>query len=147
MNNLTNIFACEPRDHAVSAAGAELHVTGAILLVEDVPLVRKAAAEALQTAGYEVIVASNAAEALKLCSARAQEIALLLSDIVMPGMNGCELAKSFLHSYPQAQVLLMSGYAPELSPSLSANSYLSKPFSASTLVQAVREALQQNATP
>ena len=142
MNNITQALDSEPFEPKALASGSELPSSPTILLVEDESLVRKAAAEALQSDGYEVLTAPNGAQALQLCSERSGRLNLLLSDIVMPGMNGCELARAFQLLCPRARVLLMSGYARELSsPLLSAASYLSKPFSADTLLRTVRELL------
>lgn len=147
MDTIAQAVDSEPLKPAVLTSGAELPASATILLVEDEPLVRKAAAEALQSAGYEVLTACNGAQALQLCSERPSQLNLLLSDVVMPGMNGCELAKAFQLHCPQARVLLMSGYARELSSSvLSATPYLCKPFSANTLLHKVRELLNPNPT-
>jgi len=147
MDHITTADDSEPFEPSALASGAELPASATILLVEDEPLVRKAAAEALQSAGYEVLTACNGAQALQLCSERSCRLNLLLCDIVMPGMNGCELAGAFQLLCPQAPVLLMSGYARELSSSLlSSAPYLSKPFSANALLHAVRELLNPNPT-
>jgi two-component system, cell cycle sensor histidine kinase and response regulator CckA len=134
---------------AAFVCGASSHAIATILLVEDEPLLRKAAAEALQSAGYDVMTASNGAEALQLCSERHSQLNLLLSDIVMPGMNGCEVARAIQFLFPKVRILLMSGYARELSctSAFPAESYLNKPFSTSALLQAVGEILARSASP
>jgi CheY-like chemotaxis protein len=124
-----------------------------ILLVEDEAFVREAIAEALQSAGYTVLIARSAEEAIEACRRRAQPVDLLLADVVMPGMSGYELAAEFLALCPSAPVLLMSGYVDELGLSTSSpysktyvdsKAYLGKPFSISSLLNKVREALGGN---
>jgi CheY-like chemotaxis protein len=123
-----------------------------ILLVEDEAFVREATAEALQSAGYTVLIARSAAEAIEAYRRRAQPVDLLLADVVMPGMSGYELAGEFLALCPSAPVVLMSGYVDELGLSQSpycrtyvdCKTYLGKPFSISSLLSKVREALGGN---
>jgi CheY-like chemotaxis protein len=124
-----------------------------ILLVEDEAFVREATAEALQSAGYTVLIARSAAEAIEAYRRRAQPVDLLLADVVMPGMSGYELAAEFLVLCPSAPVVLMSGYVDELGLSTSSpycktyvdcKTYLGKPFSISSLLNKVREALAEN---
>ena len=115
-----------------------------ILLVEDETFVRQATAAALRSCGYIVLTAKDGGGALEICRDRSKPIDLLLSDIVMPGMSGGDLAKAFQAMHPQARVLLMSGYAEELAPYMSlthSTHHLRKPFSVGTLIEAVREAL------
>jgi CheY-like chemotaxis protein len=116
----------------------------AILLVEDEPFVRKAAAEILEMAGYTCLTAESGAAALKLWQGHSKPIDLLISDIIMPGMSGQELAAEFHGWCPQGRVLLMSGYVKqfarcELSPY--GETYLAKPFSMQMLLKRVREVL------
>ena len=116
----------------------------AILLVEDEAFVRRATAEVLESAGYILVIAGTAAEALEACRRYSAPVDLLLTDVVMPGMNGRELAAEFETLCPDAQVLLMSGYPQQLAlRELSACSrkYLAKPFSAGVLLRRVREVL------
>jgi CheY-like chemotaxis protein len=117
-----------------------------ILLVEDEALVRKAAGEVLQSAGYRVLMAENAAEALEAFR-KHEPVDLLLADVVMPGISGCELAQKFFVLCPQARIMLMSGYAEQLTLhqlSPYSKQYLAKPFSISTLLKRVREVLDSN---
>jgi CheY-like chemotaxis protein len=115
-----------------------------ILLVEDEAFVRSVTAEVLQSAGYSTVIAASATEALDTCRERCGQIDLLLTDVVMPGMSGRELATHFEKYCPNAQVLLMSGYAeqfPCCEFSTSQRKCLAKPFSAGILLQRVRETL------
>lgn len=118
-----------------------------ILLVEDEAFVRKATAEVLESAGYRLVIARSAVEALDACQGCSQPVDLLLADIVMPGMNGRELATEFETLNPRSRVLLMSGYAEQLAVcELSPNGkqYLAKPFSMRTLLTKVRQVLDMN---
>jgi DNA-binding NtrC family response regulator len=115
-----------------------------ILLVEDEAFVRWATAEVLESAGYRLVTAGSAAEALDACRKRFEPVDLLLADVVMPGMSGRDLAAEFESCCPSAQILLMSGYPEQLAwcePSTSGKKYLAKPFSVSMLLQRVREVL------
>jgi CheY-like chemotaxis protein len=135
---------------ASGAAFAEASSWGGpetILLVEDEAFVRKVAAEILESAGYRLVIARSAAEALETYHECSKPVDLLLADVVMPGMSGRELATEFESSYPRTRVLLMSGYAEqlalcELSPYR--KTYLAKPFSMPTLLRRVREVLDAN---
>ncbi|MGD1023907.1 MAG: response regulator [Candidatus Sulfotelmatobacter sp.] len=118
-----------------------------ILLVEDEAFVRKATGEARESAGYRVLTAENAAQALQVLGEYAGPVNLLLADIVMPGSNGRELARDFSALCPQTRILLMSGYEEQLtSPerSLHRQEYLAKPFSIPMLLRRVREVLDRN---
>jgi two-component system, cell cycle sensor histidine kinase and response regulator CckA len=112
-----------------------------VLLVEDEPFVRNAIAEAMQSAGYHVLIASNAMEALEVQRNGIEAIDLLLADVVMPDINGHELARRLLALSPHTEVLLMSGYEEQVircEQSLEGIDYLAKPFSIPTLLQRVR---------
>jgi two-component system cell cycle sensor histidine kinase/response regulator CckA len=118
-----------------------------ILLVEDEAFVRRVTAEVLEWAGYKLVIARSAAEALQVHQRRSEPVDLLLSDVVMPGMSGRQLAAEFDSLYPGARVLLMSGYAEqlalcELTPY--GKTYLAKPFSIRMLLRRVREVLDAN---
>lgn len=119
----------------------------AILLVEDEAFVRKVTAEVLASAGYTLVIAASAAEALEAYRRCAGTIDLLLADVVMPGMNGRELATKFESLLPHARVLLMTGHAEQLLGRDSSpydQPYLKKPFCRGTLLQTVREVLDAN---
>jgi two-component system cell cycle sensor histidine kinase/response regulator CckA len=118
-----------------------------ILLVEDEAFVREVTAEVLESAGYKLVIARTAAEALEVHRGRSAAVDLLLADVVMPGMSGRELATEFERLYPGARVLLMSGYAEQLAlcgSSPSGKTYLAKPFCVRILLQRVREVLDTN---
>ena len=112
-----------------------------VLLVEDAIAVRSLAARALEAGGYTVLQAANGEQALQI--ARRQSCDLLLTDVVMPGMNGVELASRLTALSPSARVLLMSGYDESRSRVTAEQRLplLRKPFTAASLTQAVRKAL------
>jgi PAS domain S-box-containing protein len=116
-----------------------------ILLAEDEPAIRQALARVLRTNGYEVIEASNGGEALRLAEAEPGTIELLLTDVMMPGIGGKELAQRLREIRPGLRVILMSGYTDDelLRAELGDARYefLQKPFAARTVVEAVRAIL------
>jgi CheY-like chemotaxis protein len=116
---------------------------GRILLVEDELAVRRAAIRILTRRGYEVIEACSGPDALKQLDAHGGSISLLLTDVVMPGMNGRELADIVAARHPEAGVLFMSGYTDDeiLRRGLLGRevAFLTKPFSPEALVEAVAE--------
>ncbi len=116
-----------------------------ILLVEDEPMVRQLCHRVLTSRGYRVLVASNGEEAMQLSAAHAGPIDLLITDIVMPGINGRDLADRLRPARPEMDVLLMSGY-PDRVPTRRALiddrvSFLEKPFTPDRLLSRVQEIL------
>ncbi|MHB0877697.1 MAG: PAS domain-containing protein [Anaerolineae bacterium] len=116
-----------------------------VMIVEDDDAVRLLTERVLTRQGYQVVVAATAAAALDLLGRMHQKPALLLSDVIMPGMSGFELAQLLRERYPSMRVLLTSGYPGD---SIAARglegetaSILRKPYSPSILSQAIREAL------
>jgi PAS domain S-box-containing protein len=126
--------------------------TETILLVEDEAALRTIAREALEAHGYQVIEASGATEALEIARGRTDPIHLLLTDVVMPRMNGRALAEALVAKHPGLRVLYMSGYTDDViahSGVLETGTHLlEKPFSVTALLGRVREALgEQEAGP
>ena len=120
----------------------ELWGSGTILLVEDEPTVRNVAERALTRHGYTVITADNGEEALEVLG-RGEHIDLLISDVVMPGMDGPTVVREARKRRPDLKILFMSGYAEEqLRKSIDIENvnFLPKPFSVSDLAEAVRRA-------
>jgi len=110
-----------------------------VLLVEDDPLVRGVALICLQRQGYDVIACASGAEALAIVASRKEPIDLLLTDVVMPGMSGPELAQELRRVRPKLRVLFASGYAGQQLPKLGNGAgFVSKPFSPSALTAKVR---------
>jgi PAS domain S-box-containing protein len=120
-----------------------LHGTETVLVAEDEAAVRESLRRILERAGYTVIEARHGADALLLWRERRDEIALVLTDLVMPEMRGGELAASLRAEAPDTRVIYMSGYASEAVRSTvsSDDLLLAKPFDADTLLRAVRDAL------
>jgi len=118
-----------------------------ILLVEDEPAVRELARMVLSEQGYTVIEAQNAEDAVRLAGRRGSEIHLLLTDVVMPGMSGHDLAKHLTALHTNMRVLYMSGYTynviAENGTLEEGLSFLQKPFSPRALAQRVRETLDR----
>jgi DNA-binding response OmpR family regulator len=127
--------AAAPGEAATLAVGNET-----LLVVEDVEPVRRFLVDALTEAGYRVLAAESAEEALD--TARGFPVDLLLSDIVMPGLSGTELAERMEAVRPGLRVLLMSGYAEE---DLGGRDFILKPFDADDLTVRVREILDRSA--
>jgi PAS domain S-box-containing protein len=133
--------APEPEPAMQAAAG--LTPTGTILLVEDDGGVRSFASRVLELAGYRVVVAADGATAIEL--ATAEPIQLLLTDIVMPGISGHELATRLTSLQPGVRVVYMSGHSDRgivkdgvLVPGID---FLPKPFDTAALLEAVRRAM------
>lgn len=112
-----------------------------ILLVEDEDGVREVAHLALQREGYRVIEAASAEAALAIVEDNPLEIDLLLTDIVMPGMNGRQLADRLRPRVKGSRVLLMTGYTDD--PSASAYPVIRKPFTPRALAEKVREIIDR----
>jgi two-component system, cell cycle sensor histidine kinase and response regulator CckA len=116
-----------------------------VLVVEDDRSVRVFVERALLLQGYAVLAAGGPGEALGLFRARAAEIDLILSDVVMPELQGPELVRRLLALRPGIKAVYMSGYAPDEAARreifIQGARFLEKPFSAETLARAIREAL------
>ncbi|MCX5766597.1 MAG: response regulator [Gemmatimonadetes bacterium] len=134
----------ESVDHAdvVSARGHET-----ILVVEDEASLLRLTTRVLEHSGYAVLTASSPATALDLAKAHAGDIHLLLTDVVMPGMNGGRLASAVRAHRPNIQWLYMSGYASDVvgdgEPFDDATRFIGKPFSTAALTAKVREVLDR----
>jgi two-component system cell cycle sensor histidine kinase/response regulator CckA len=121
----------------------ELWGTGTVLLVEDEPMVRGVAERALNRHGYTVVTADNGEDALEIL-ARDEPVELLISDVVMPGMDGPTMVREARKSRPDLKILFMSGYAEEQlrnSIDIENVNFLPKPFSVTELAEAARRAI------
>ena len=129
----------------LSAPNAALRGSETILLVEDEEMVRALAQAILERYGYTVLAAKHVNDALRIAQAGPQAIHLLLTDTIMPGMNGPELAQQVLAIRPEMKVLYMSGYTDKAFTSTAAwepgTAFLQKPFTPQTLGRKVRETL------
>ena len=139
---------CEdPLDVTQEFAPPAIPLTGTetALLVEDEPEVRRLVEKILSMQGYTVISAANPAEAIALSRARTSAIEILVTDVIMPGMNGRELARVLATARPTLRVLYMSGYTDAviaqegvLEPG---TAFLAKPFTPDALARKIREVL------
>lgn len=122
-----------------------------ILLVDDDIIVRDIAREMLTMQGYDVVEAPNGHEALQRMASANSPIHLLLTDIMMPGMNGRELAEQLLAKQPTLGVVFMSGYNQDelLRKGISSQSvtFVAKPFTIQSLSSAVKAALEVQGKP
>jgi PAS domain S-box-containing protein len=119
--------------------------TETILLVEDAQTILNLVNRMLENFGYRVVAASSPAEAIRLAAEHAGGIDLLLTDVVMPGMNGRDLARKISAVRPEIKCLFMSGYMggviAELGILEKGTHFIQKPFSIQTLATKLREAL------
>jgi CheY-like chemotaxis protein len=115
-----------------------------ILIAEDEPAVRAVAERCLAQRGYRVRSAPDGESALRLAS-EIEELDLLLTDVVMPGMNGRQLAEALAQVHPRTPVLFMTGYTDDTALRLGIETHqvriLSKPFTPDGLAAAVEEAM------
>jgi two-component system cell cycle sensor histidine kinase/response regulator CckA len=121
-----------------------------VLLVEDEDSVRSLVRDTLEARGYRVLEAENGEEALKVAEAFQGEIQLMITDVVMPGIGGRELARRLAKSRPQTRVLFLSGYTEDAilhEGGLEAGTtFLQKPFTLQNLARRVREVLKAEAS-
>jgi two-component system cell cycle sensor histidine kinase/response regulator CckA len=136
-----------PTLQSVQNSEADLTGEGTVLLVEDEDAVRMFGARALKNKGYNVLEASNGEEALEVINNGSnQKIDLIISDVVMPGMDGHTLVQLVRHEMPEIKIVLMSGYSEEVfadhverDPGIH---FLAKPFSLKDLAGKVKEVMQ-----
>jgi len=119
--------------------------TETVLLVEDDPVVRELAVRVLETLGYRVMPAASGDEALVLADRHKQPIHLLLTDVIMPSMNGKELSERVVSLHPETKVLFTSGYCENIITHRSVLdqgvAFISKPYSVKDLGAKIREVL------
>jgi len=132
-------------DPALAVTTPDARGSETALLVEDDAMVRRLAEATLERAGYRVLTAANGADALRLAAGRDGPIDLVITDVVMPGMPGPELARRLEAAHPGLRVLYMSGYADDTMARLGLSeervSFLAKPFAPDELVRRVRDVL------
>jgi two-component system cell cycle sensor histidine kinase/response regulator CckA len=135
------IFSATPN----SSCPQQENIEPTILLVEDETPVREVTRAVLEHAGYQVLESNGPEEAIRLSNEHRGRIALLLSDVVMPGMNGPELAQRLQKLQPGLITIFMSGYAErDVLESLIHDplaSYIPKPFTIEILLAGVAKAL------
>jgi PAS domain S-box-containing protein len=140
-----NETAPPPRPVA-AARGSET-----VLLVEDEDNIREPATEILQSRGYRVIAASDGADALEKAQRHTGPIALLITDLVTPGMHGSQLAGLLGPLRPEMRIVFMSGYSEDVIPRQSEDQpgrhFLQKPFPPEVLLATIRQVLDAPAQP
>ena len=115
-----------------------------LLLVEDEQAVRETTSRVLHAAGYRVLEAEDAEEACALFDLAANDVALLITDVVMPGRRGDDLARELLQRNPQLAVLFVTGYAPRAgSGALEGGACLQKPVDPHVLLRKIRSLLDE----
>ena len=135
-----------PRDGVALRAESTSYPSGqVVLVVDDEANVRSNVRDCLQQLGYQVLSAESGNSALRICEERAGKVDLILTDLVMAGQNGHELAGELAKRYPQIRVLFMSGYTEDNAARreilLKGSSFLQKPFSVADLASSVHTAL------
>jgi two-component system, cell cycle sensor histidine kinase and response regulator CckA len=140
----------EAGDRAIAAAAVSAPTprgNETVLVAEDEPPVRAIARQVLERQGYTVLEAPSAEKALDIAAQYSGAIHLLLTDVIMPGMNGRELASRLAHVRPETRVIFMSGYTDDavmrhgvLEPG---STYVQKPFTPDAIARKVREVLDQ----
>jgi CheY-like chemotaxis protein len=137
----SDVFATAP----VQPLGQPRRGTETILLVEDEPSVRMLVRDELRKLGYRVLEAKNGIEACLLATQQAGAFQLLLTDVVMPGMAGRELAQHLSVIKPDLRTLFISGYMDDVGimagQEEGTSSFLQKPFTPEVLARAVRNLL------
>ncbi len=137
--------AVEPDDNVTTGAGTS-RSGGTLLLVEDDDLFRGLLRHVLEAQGYTVHAAENPAKALEIAAVHGADVRLLLSDMVMPGGNGADLAVKLVDQNPDLKVVLMSGYTDDAlsrreADQTRADAFLEKPFATQELLRLIRELL------
>jgi len=140
-----------PLEQAAPESRTAVNIVGDenLLLVEDDPSVRVVLKEYLEDQGYSVLTADDGEDGLEVARRSGSSVDLVLSDVVMPRMNGIELARALRRETPEIKVLLISGHTKdrkrvvEESLSCASCSFLQKPFTPQTLVTKIRELLDE----
>jgi len=144
---LPRLVTEENADKAVPEKNTAAGGTETILLVEDEPTILRMAQMMLERKGYSVLSAATPAEAIDLAKAHADKIHLLMSDVVMPEMNGRELAGQITALYPDIRLLFMSGYTADVIAHQGVLddgvAFIQKPFSMADMTAKVRELLDK----
>ena len=113
-----------------------------ILFVEDEAFVRDVTCDVLRSAGYRVLTAKNAVEAVREYAQRRGEVDLLLTDVILPGESGCALAGKLRWGNPGLKVLLVTGYVEQMGVrETECEECLAKPFSSGVLLRKVRQVI------
>lgn len=130
---------------AIEQVAAQPRKGARVLVVEDAEAIAELVRESLEASGYEVLLAANGIEGLALCREQSQPIDLVLTDVIMPEMNGREMVAALRKACPAIKVIFMSGYTNDVivrhGVFNSDVGFLEKPFTPKQLVQKVSEVL------
>ncbi|HMB93954.1 MAG TPA: response regulator, partial [Rhodothermales bacterium] len=116
-----------------------------VLLVDDEDFIRETGQEILENAGYRVATAADGKEALAICAQQADDMAVVITDIMMPEMDGIELIRTLRRDYPHLPIIAASGMADSQSQAAldaGAQTFLSKPFTADVLYSTLDDVLE-----
>uniref|UniRef100_UPI0040575D1A ATP-binding protein n=1 Tax=Candidatus Electrothrix sp. TaxID=2170559 RepID=UPI0040575D1A len=142
---LPRLVADEDTDKVVPEKKAAAGGSETILLVEDEPTILRMTRIMLERKGYSVLPAATPGEAIDLAKTHADKIHLLMTDVVMPEMNGRDLAGQIVHLYPDIRLLFMSGYTADVIAHQGVLddgvAFIQKPFSMADMTEKVREVL------
>ncbi|MCF8114749.1 MAG: PAS domain S-box protein [Desulfotignum sp.] len=142
---LPRLLADEDTDMTVPEKKAAVKGTETILLVEDEPMILDMTTTMLEMLGYTVLAAASPDEAIRLAKDYTGKIHLLMSDVVLPEMNGRDLAGQIVHLYPGIRLLFMSGYTANVIAHHGVLddgvAFIQKPFSMADMTEKVREVL------
>jgi two-component system, cell cycle sensor histidine kinase and response regulator CckA len=132
-------------DEVRRTAASDLTGHGTILLVEDEEGLRALNARGLKSRGYSVLEAGNGVEAIEALARHGGRVDLVVSDVVMPEMDGPTMLKELRKDNPDIKIIFVSGYAEDAFekslPDSSRHDFLAKPFTLKQLVSAVKEAM------
>lgn len=135
------------KETLASSDEADLNGSGTILLVEDEAPVRMFSVSALVNKGYQVIDVDSGEAALEVMLSRGDEIDVIISDVIMPGIKGPEMAKQIRQTHPDIKIVFISGYGEDSFISTFGKErhfhFLSKPFTLKQLAQKVKEVLEE----
>jgi two-component system, cell cycle sensor histidine kinase and response regulator CckA len=141
---LPRVLGQQPQRPAPKPSSAAVRGHETVLVVEDEGPLRLLAERILVRAGYHVLVAANGSQALDLIAKHRGHVDLVLSDLMMPGMSGPEMAKRVLAEHPDVRILYTSGYTDETAQQEGLETsafFLAKPFSVDQLRAKIREVL------
>ena len=119
-----------------------------ILVVDDDAMVLSLCQNILKLGGYSILSASSGAAALRIAQNATVDLALL--DVMMPGMNGVELARRLQETHPGARIVLMTGFGPrDIAPIVGSHDFrvIWKPFKTESLLRMIENALGRSASP
>jgi PAS domain S-box-containing protein len=142
---LPRLVAAEDIDKAVPEKKAAAGGTETILLVEDEPTILRMTRMMLERKGYSVLPAATPGEAIEIAGNHTDKIHLLMTDVVMPEMNGRDLAGQLIRLYPEIKLLFMSGYTADVIAHQGVLdegvAFIQKPFSMAEMTEKVRKVL------